>query len=164
LGLLATAPAAAQEVFGGLFAHDVPTRITLSGQEGGADVQVGWRGRRFSGLSEIGSPSAQAYVSVNTAGDTNFAAAGLSWKIGDRFYLRPAISLAVHDGPGEFEAPPDRIDFGSRVLFVLEGGLGARLNERWSVEASVVHLSHGTIFSAHNPGSDNFGVRVNYRY
>jgi hypothetical protein len=160
----AAAPACAQEVFGGAFVHDVATPITKSGQENGVDIHLGWRGERIRALSVIGSPSPYVFGSVNTAGDTNFLAAGLSWKIGDRIYARPGIALAVHDGPGDFQAPPDRIDFGSPILFELEAAVGVRLDPRWSAEASWVHLSHGTLFSPHNPGSDNFGVRLNYRY
>lgn len=164
LGLVPAAPAAAQEVFGGLFAHDVDTPLTKAGQEGGADIQVGWRGERIGALRVIGGPSPHALASLNTSGDTNFIGGGLSWKIGDTYYLRPGIGVALHDGPGRFNTPPDRIDFGSRVLFVLEAGVGARIDDRWSVEATFLHFSHGQIFSAQNPGSDNIGVRLNYRY
>ena len=162
--IFAATPASAQEVFGGLFAHDVATRITKSGQENGVDVQFGWRGKPLQELRLIGAPSPYAFGSLNTVGDTSYAAAGLSWKICERLYLRPGIALVVHDGPGDFQAPPDRIDFGSPVLVELEAAAGVRLNARWALEASWVHLSHGTILSPHNPGSDNFGLRLNYRY
>ena len=55
----------------------------------------------------------------------------------------------------------DKIDFGSRVLFEPELGLGTRINDRLSVEASWVHMSHATLFGRENPGIDNLGVRVN---
>lgn len=161
--LFAAAPASAQEIFGGLYGHDVDTGLTKSGIEDGVDVEIGWRGERIGFLRAVGAPSPQAYVSVNSAGDTHFAAAGISWKIGARVYLRPGIGLAVHTGPGKVVPGDDRIDFGSRILFAPEIGLGARVSDRLSVEASWVHLSHAQLFGRQNPGLDTIGVRLNYR-
>ena len=55
----------------------------------------------------------------------------------------------------------DRIAFGSRVLFEPELGIGTRINNRLSVEASWVHMSHAQLFGGENPGIDNLGVRLN---
>jgi hypothetical protein len=157
----AAVPARAQELFGGLYVHDVDTGLTKSGIEEGADLQLGWRGAKIGLLSSVGSPRPQAFVSVNSAGDTHFAAAGISWKIGGNVYLRPGIGLAVHSGPRRVTPGDDRIDFGSRILFVPELGVGARLGDRLSVEASWVHLSHAQLFGPQNPGLDTIGVRLN---
>jgi hypothetical protein len=159
----AAAPAQGQELFGGIFVHDVDTGLTKSGIEEGVDVELGWRGERIGFLRAVGGPSPQAFVSVNSAGDTHFAAAGLAWKIGGRVYLRPGIGLAVHTGPGRVVPGDDRIDFGSRILFAPEIGVGARVSERLSVEASWVHLSHAQLFGPQNPGLDTIGLRLNYR-
>lgn len=99
---------------------------------------------------------------MNSAGETNFAAAGISWKIGHTFYVRPGIGIAVHDGPDGFTR--NRIYFGSRVLFELEMGIGVQINDRASIEASWVHLSHAKLFNSENPGIDNIGLRLNYRF
>lgn len=156
------APAAAGELFGGLYAHDVDTPLTASGVERGADVQLGWRGGR------IGRTPLQPYVfgALNTAGKTSYAAAGLSLKIGRQVYLRPGVGLAVHNGSARnFENPANhKIEFGSRLLFEPELGLGAQLNDRFSVEASWVHMSHAQLFGRQNPGIDNIGVRVNVAF
>ena len=163
LALGAASPAAAAEIFGGLHVHDVDTGLTKSGFEQGADLQLGWRGGRLRALRAVGGPSPHAFVSLNSAGDTHFAAAGLGWKIGGRVYVRPGIGLAVHTGSdGQFQRT-DRIAFGSRLLFAPEIGIGARLSDRVSVEASWVHLSHAQLFSRQNPGLDTIGVRLNYR-
>ena len=162
--LLAGAPAAAQELFGGVYAHDVDTGLTKSGFEEGVDLELGWRGDRLRFLKTVGSPAPHAYVSLNSAGNTHFASAGISWKIGGTVYLRPGIGLAVHTGPGRVVPGDDRIDFGSRILFAPEIGLGVRLSERLSAEASWVHLSHAQLFSPQNPGLDTIGVRLNYRF
>ena len=56
-----------------------------------------------------------------------------------------------------------RGDFGSRILFEPELGLGVQLSERVSVEASWIHVSNAGLLSRQNPGMDNIGLRLNYR-
>ena len=148
--------ASASEVFGGLYVHDVDTPLSISGIEGGADVQLGWRGNR------IGRTPIQPYVlgSLHTKGDTHFAVAGISAKFGDRLFIRPGVGVAVHSGSADNFQRTDRIAFGSRVLFAPELGIGARINDRATVEASWIHLSHGQLFGRQNPGMDSFGVRL----
>lgn len=158
------APASAQQLFGGLYVHDVDTGLTRSGIEEGVDLELGWRGDRLVFLKALGSPSPHTYVSLNSNGNTHFAVAGVSWKIGGTVYMRPGIGLAVHSGPDRVVPGDDRIDFGSRILFAPEIGLGVELNERVSVEASWVHLSHAQLFSPQNPGIDTIGMRLNYRF
>ena len=161
LALFAAAPAEASEIFGGILAHDVDSPLTKGGLEGGADLQVGWRGERIRALAAIGSPSPYAFASIATGGDTHFAAAGLSWRIGGRLFVRPGIGLAVHSRGTRGVANGLRTDFGSRILFEPEIGIGVRLSPRVTAEASLVHLSHATIFSGQNPGIDTIGIRVN---
>lgn len=166
LGLLALAcptAASADEIFGGVYIHGVDTPLTLGGDpEDGVDVQVGWRGDR------IGRSVFQPYVfgALNTAGDTSYAVAGLSAKFGDRFYIRPGVGLAVHTGSdAEFDDPfNDKVEFGSRILFAPEVAVGVRLSPRVTAEASLVHLSHATLFGKQNPGIDNVGIRVNFAF
>ena len=155
-------PSAAQagEWFGGLYVHDIDTPLTKSGFENGADIQLGWRGDRIS------RTPLQPYVfgAVNTAGETNYAAVGLSAKFGKEIYVRPGLGLAVHSGSaGNFQRT-DRIAFGSRILFQPELGLGIQASDRVSVEASWVHMSHAQLFGRQNPGIDNIGLRVNLAF
>lgn len=156
-------PASAGEIFGGIYAHNVDTPLTLDGHvEDGVDLQLGWRG---GGIGRLFGGELQPYVfgALNTAGDTSYAAAGLSAKFGRRVYIRPGLGIAVHTGSAaRFENPfNDKLEFGSRVLFEPELGIGVQVTPRISAEASLVHMSHGTIFSGQNPGIDNIGVRVN---
>lgn len=153
----AAAPATAGEVFGGVYIHDVKTPLDKSGIEGGADLMAGYR------FGKIAATPIQPYIfaAVNTAGETNYGAIGISAKFGDKFYVRPGIGLAVHTGSAGQFYRTDKIAFGSRILFEPELGLGIRLNSRASVEASWVHMSHATLFSRENPGIDNFGLRFN---
>jgi lipid A 3-O-deacylase len=157
--MLAAAPASAGELFGGLYVHDVKTPLDKSGIESGLDVQLGYRG------GNIVHTPLQPYVfgALNTAGNTNYAAVGLSAKFGDRIYIRPGLGIAVHTGSASDYYRTDKIAFGSRVLFEPEIGVGARLNGHLSVEASWVHMSHATLFSRENPGIDNLGVRLNLK-
>ena len=154
-------PAAAGELFGGLYVHDVDTPLTLSGVEGGADVQLGWRG------GKIGRTPLQPYIfgAVNTAGETNYAAVGLSARFGKQIYVRPGLGLAIHTGSAKNreDLTNGKVDFGSRLLFEPELNIGTDLNDRLSVEASWVHLSHAQLFGKQNPGMDNFGVRLNLK-
>jgi len=153
------ATASADELFGGLYVHDVKTPLDKSGIEGGMDVMLGWRG------GKITHTPLQPYVlgAVNTAGNTNYAAAGLSLKFGDRIYFRPGLGIAVHTGSAGNVYRTDKIAFGSRVLFEPEIGVGARISDRATIEASWVHMSHAQLFGRENPGIDNFGVRLNLR-
>jgi lipid A 3-O-deacylase len=159
LAAVAATPAQAGELFGGLYVHDVDTPLTKSGIEGGADVQVGYRGGR------IGHTPLQPYFfgALNTAGKTSYAAVGLSAKFGDRVYVRPGLGVAVHTGSAKNVEDPTnhKIEFGSRVLFEPELNLGVRVSDRTTVEASWVHMSHAQLFGRQNPGIDNFGVRLN---
>jgi len=161
--LCAGSPALAQEVVAGLYAHDVKTPLDLRGIAGGVDVQLGYRGARLDGLSAIGSPSPYAFVAANSADDVHYAAAGLSWKIGGDVYLRPGIGLALHTGSLRVDPAEPRRSLGSRVLFEPELGLGFRVSERVTLEASWVHMSNATILSHQNPGIDNLGVRLSYK-
>ena len=139
--------------------------MTRSGVEPGTDFELGWRGGKLGFLSAIGGPRPHAFVSVNSAGATSFAAGGLSWKVAaGPFYLRPGVGIAVHTGPGRPPSRPDRIWLGSRILFEPELGIGTHLTDRRSAEASWVHLSHAQLFSRQNPGLDTVGLRINWRF
>lgn len=156
--------ASAQEIYGGLYAHGVDTPFTFDTREGGIDLQAGIRFDEIDVLADV-----QPYVfgSVNLSGDTSFVGAGVSWKaeIG-KLYVRPGAGLVIHDAPSLRVNPETglRTDLGSRVLFEPELAVGVDLGERWSVEASWVHISNARLFnSQQNPGIDMMGLRVNYR-
>jgi hypothetical protein len=155
---LTATSAHANEIFGGLYVHDVDTPLSLGGVEDGADVQLGWRGDRIEGTPL----QPYAFAAVNSAGKTHYAAVGISAKFGDAIFIRPGVGLLVHTGSaGNFQDSSDNeTEFGSRVLFEPELGIGARINSRMTIEASWVHMSHGQLFGNQNPGMDNLGVRL----
>jgi hypothetical protein len=161
---LAAAPAHAGELFGGVYIHDVRLPTDRSGLEDGLDLQVGLRG---GALTNVLGAQLQPYVfgALNTAGQTSYAAAGLSLRfpLGRKVYIRPGVGLAIHNGSAGHFFRTDKIAFGSRLLFEPELGIGTQINDRLSIEASWVHMSHATLFSRENPGIDNLGVRLNFR-
>lgn len=166
LALAGTASAQAGELFSGVYAHAVDTPLSLDSGEGGADVELGYRGAPLPVLENGDGPAPYTFVSVNTAGDTDFIAAGLAWKVDlGPVYLRPGIGLSLNNGPERrVAADGTRTELGSAVLFEPEIGLGVKLDERTSLEASWVHISGARLFnSEQNPGIDMIGVRVNWR-
>lgn len=154
------APARAADLFGGVYRHDMNI-FAKKLHEGGTDFEAGWRGNAIAGFGPVGGPAPYALVSVNTSGETSFAAAGLSWKFGGPLYVRPGVGLAIHDGPTRRYRGNERTDLGSRILFEPELAVGWQVAPRLSLEASLTHLSHARIFSNQNPGLDMLGVRVN---
>lgn len=153
-----TAPARADDVWIGLYQHDVT--IAQTRFETGQDVKAGWIGEPIDELKAIGSPSPHVLVSKSLAGQTNYVAAGLNWTFGTRFYARPGIGLALHDGASRAFSRGRRVDLGSPVLFEPELALGWRISERYRLEASWIHLSHATLFSRQNRGMDSMGIRL----
>jgi hypothetical protein len=157
-------PSAAQagELFGGVHVHDVKTPLDQSGIESGFDLSLGYRG---GGIGQVFKGELQPYLfgALNTAGNTDYAAAGIDAKflLGGSWYLRPGLGVAIHNGSAGKYYRSDKIAFGSRVLFEPELGIGTQISPRVSAEASWVHMSHGQLFGKENPGIDNIGVRLN---
>ena len=155
-------PAAADEIFAGAHIHDVKTPLDASGIETGVDFSLGYRA---NAIGHLFGAELQPYIfgAVNSAGDTDYAAVGIAAKfsLSSRFYFRPGIGIAVHDGSAGKYYRTDKIAFGSRVLFEPEIALGMKISRRFSVEASWVHMSHAQLFGKENPGIDNLGVRMN---
>jgi hypothetical protein len=159
----AVIPSAADagELFGGVFVHDVKTPLDKSGIESGIDLSIGYRG---GAIADLFNGVLQPYLfgALNSAGDTDYAAAGLAAKfpLGGSWFIRPGIGLAIHDGSAGKYFRSDKIAFGSRVLFEPELGIGTQLNRRFSLEATWIHMSHAQVFGKENPGIDNIGMRV----
>ena len=168
LVLLAPASAAAGEGFVGVYDHDLDMQVAAGGYEDGAQIVVGYRSAPLEALGPLGRPSLYAFGAANTAGETNYAAAGLSWRIafGERLYVRPGFGVAVHDGEVDLPYPQNirQLDLGSRFTFAPEIAAGWRLSDRWAAELSWVHLSHAQLGGEQNPGLDDVGVRLVRRF
>ena len=183
-GLLAAlgAPAAAGELWGGVYAHDVED-VSIGGYESGPQLAAGAISAPIDALRLVGRPSVHALGALNSQGGTNYAAAGLSWRVplGRRAYVRPGLGVGVHDGEVDLPSPyaggltpqqryermqrgQHELDLGSRVLVELELALGWQVSERVAFEASWLHLSHGQFSGGQNPGLSDLGVRVVYQF
>ena len=160
------APATANEVFGGVAAHGLNLIGVRRSYESGVDIVAGIRSgpvARFAGatlrLHLLGSINLDGGVSYAAAG------AGMRWPVGKNFYIQPGVGIAVHDGNSQrFQATPNDLYLGSRVVFEPELVAGVRLSSRWAAEIAYVHLSHAQLFSRQNPGLDTLGARLTYRF
>jgi len=180
---LTSGAADAAEVWGGAYRHDIKDGLSEGDFEGGAQLAAGVISAPIGLLRLLGRPSAYATGAVNTDAGTNYATAGLSWRLQraptDRLYLRPGLGVGVHDAKVDFPSPYEPgltdaqrqvrfkrgledIDLGARVLFNLELALGWQASERIAVEASWMHLSHGESAGSQNPGLSDLGVRLVY--
>ena len=180
---LAAGPAAAGEVFTGVYAHDVDDGISYGQFEDGAQIVVGARTTSLDELAFLGKPRVHLLAGVNTSGGTNYVATGLAWRfnVSERVYIQPGIGVAVHDGRVNLPSPDEpgltpeerlkrlrdfqtKLDLGSRVLFEPELSIGWKATRRLSVELSWIHVSHAKLADDYNPGLGDVGVRLLYRY
>jgi len=177
------ATATAAEVFLGVYAHDVDDGISIGhSPESGQQIIGGYRTGRVDRLAGLGRPQLHVLGAVNTHGGVNYAAAGLSWRLGltGRLYLQPGLGLAVHSGRVNLPSPYDpgltleererrarafqeHLDLGSRLLFEPELSLGWRVSDRLALELSWIHLSHAQLAGRQNPGLGDAGIRAVYR-
>lgn len=176
-------PAAAGEVFAGVYAHDVDDGISYGKFEDGAQIVVGARTTALDELEFLGRARVHLLAGVNTSGGTNYVATGLSWRfdLNERLYIQPGIGVAVHDGRVNLPSPnapgltpeerlkrisdrQSKLDLGSRVLFEPELSLGWKATPRLSMELSWIHVSHARLAGHYNPGLGDVGVRLIYRY
>lgn len=159
--------ASAGEAFGGLYAHDVPLGITVCCYESGLDVELGVRSPPILDFHRLGNLRLYALGSANSTGGVDFAALGAAWRVplGRRLYLQAGLGGAIQDGDADpFQRRPDHLDLGSRLLFEPEGSLGYAWSRRWATEISYVHLSHAQLAGPQNPGMDDVGMRLIYRF
>lgn len=156
---LVVAPAAqADDIWLGVYQHDVT--IAQTRFEDGQDVTAGWIGDPIEQLEGVGAPSPHLLISKSLTGETDYVAAGLNWTLGTKFYARPGIGLAVNNGPSRAFRNGRRVDLGSRITFEPELAVGWRIDNRYRLEASWIHLSHATLFSRQNRGMDSMGIRL----
>lgn len=160
------AAARAQEAFAGLFAHDVNIGVSAHSREAGADEQFGLRSDPWVDTGRWGSLRGYVLGSVNDEGGVDFAAAGAAWRwpLPRRLYVQFGVGAALQSGDADpFQRYPNRLDLGSRFVFEPELTLGYDLSRRWGAEIGWVHISNAGI-SRHNPGMDDLGARLVYRF
>jgi lipid A 3-O-deacylase len=159
--------AQAGELFAGVYTNRVDVGVAVCCAQSGADIELGYRTAALKGLARLGDWRLYAMGSVNTSGGVDFAAAGIAWRLHltKRLYAQAGIGGAVQDGAAsQIPGPKKQLYLGSRLLFEPEATLGVVQTPRWSAEASYLHLSHGYLAGKNNPGLDDLGVRVVYRF
>jgi len=166
----------AEEVRVGVLAHNIKVIDPKNAnKEDGVDIQLG----AVFGSGFMHGSGLHPYVlaTINTAGDTSYAAAGLEWqwRFARGWRFTPAFGLAVHDGELGIPYPPgdprntefdrEHVLLGSRVLFHSQLGVERDLGEHLGVQVVYEHLSNGQILHhGRNQGLDEAGVRLAYRF
>lgn len=100
--------------------------------------------------------------SLNLDGRTSYAYAGLTWTIDitRRIFVEGSVGGAIHNGPN-LSVGPGRQALGCTPLFREAGTVGMRLSEKWSMTATIEHLSNGGLCQE-NRGLTNVGARLGY--
>lgn len=194
VGMAAAGPAMAGELAIGGFAHDATLGVAASPHEQGTyDVQVLVRTHQLRSLWFLLKPMVYAKAQLNTDNRTNFYAVGLEWRkhlFGTRFYGDAAIGGAYVDGfntypdhfqlgigsppPGSTPAQADQYNrdlhvyrkfkaMGSDLVFNPNFSVGYDITHHVSAEITWEHFSNAG-FGGRNPGMDDYGVRVVWRF
>jgi len=147
----------------GVMAHS----IEPGHSEGGADVNLELLFRRpavtfgNSVADFVFRPRVHVGTSINMIGDTSQVYAGFTWdlKITERLSFEATFGGAWHDGPLSGGAADL---YGCRLNFRESASLGYALSERWTVYATIAHMSNANLCS-HNSGLTSAGVRLGYK-
>jgi len=112
----------------------------------------------------IGAPRPQLGVTVNTAGQTSQAYAGLAWTwdFAPSFFAEASLGAAIHDGNLD-KSDPARKALGSRVEFRESVSLGWRIDDAVSLSLFLDHISNAGL-ARYNGGMDGIGIRIGYRF
>lgn len=151
------------EVKLGVSAHDLRI-VAADPKEDGVDINAEVLFTSPSFLEPVFAPRPHIGAQVNTSGDTSQVYAGLTWTgdITDRFWVAGSVGGAYLNG--EVDNPYlSRKALGSDVLFRLSAEAGVNLTERTSVSVYWDHESNAFL-ADRNPGLDNVGVRVGYKF
>lgn len=102
---------------------------------------------------------------VNLRGRESLLHAGLNWHLplGETFYLEAEGGLAIHNGALRGAVPPLR-NLGCPVLFHWSYGVGANIDENWTVTANFQHVSNVVFGCIPNEGLNHFGISVGYKF
>jgi lipid A 3-O-deacylase len=157
------------EVRLGVLRHDAG--IFGNNKEPGVDFNGELRFVSPEILKAIYAPRPHLGVSVNSAGATNQAYAGLTWTFTlarglasaeDSLFLDASLGGAVHDGSIRTNRT-DRKELGSRVEFRESLELGWRFTPSQSVSILLDHISNANL-GVKNEGLDNLGLRYGIKF
>ncbi|HUZ73570.1 MAG TPA: acyloxyacyl hydrolase [Stellaceae bacterium] len=155
---------AAQGIFDeakiGILDHDIP--IGADHDEPGADFNGELLFLSPGLLAPVFAPRPHIGVTVNSAGKTSYAYAGLTWlaPVTEALFADLGLGGAVHSGPNESTAR-DHKGLGTRLLFHESVEIGYRVTPVASVAVYIDHVSNADI-GKHNPGITNVGLRLGW--
>ena len=164
--VLATSNAVAEGLLSELRLGVLDHNLEPGGKEGGTDLNgemllraPGWQ-TGSAALDVLLNPRPHLGASLNLAGETSQVYAGVTWQvpIGESFFLEAGFGGAWHDGPLDV---PGVASYGCRLNFRETGSAGWRLSERWSLIASVDHMSNADL-CGRNRGLTSGGLRLGY--
>jgi hypothetical protein len=103
--------------------------------------------------------------STNFGRATSFAYAGLTWTLNvtKAVFVEGSIGGAVNDGKAGYFVPDDRVAVGCNAGLREALGVGVKLNDRWSVIATLEHFSNNSACDR-NRALSNFGARLGYTF
>lgn len=109
--------------------------------------------------------------SLNVNG-TQYAYAGATWTfdVSQSVFLEASLGAAVNNGKTGAVIPENRLNVGCNTGARGAAALGFRLNDRWSLIATMEHFSttgcsDNPLANAGNPrGPSNFGARLGYTF
>jgi lipid A 3-O-deacylase len=160
------------EVRLGVYQHD--SGIIGNHKEEGADLALEGLSRPVTLLSLIGTPRFVFGGVWNTAGQTDQIYLGIDKQLdflhgaftsNDAFFVEGTIGGVWHSGKHDVEGTPLEARWkshGGSFLFRPGLALGYRFNERWSIAASLNHISNAGLASS-NEGSNDLGVLLGWK-
>jgi len=150
----------------GVLAHNIG--LIAESTEDGAQINIEARFRSPDFMKVVLSPRPTLGASINTAGDTSFVYAGLTWGgfVWKGLFIEGFVGLAAHDGElnSNDPEPHDRRQMGSRVVFREAIEIGYRFLENHSVSIMLDHYSNAGLFADRNQGNDDVGLRYGYKF
>lgn len=150
------------EVRGGIFAHDIDFWSFHRESGMGVNGEVLFSSPDF--LEAVMAPRPHVGVTVNTAGKTSDAYAGLTWEwdVMQDYFIDANLGAAVHNGKTETD-DSTRKSLGSTALFRLGAAFGYNLTERVNLSIQYEHMSNAYLADP-NEGLDRVGLRLGYRF
>lgn len=151
----------------GLYQHD--SGIIGNHKEEGADIAAELLSRPVTALWLIGSPRLVFGGAYNTAGQTSQIYLGIDKQLdfakgvfsrNDAFFVEGTIGGVWHNGKQDVVGTPLESRWKSHGgVFLFRPGLalGYRFNERWSIAASLNHISNAGL-SNRNEGMNDIGL------
>ena len=154
-----------QELNFGLHYHDAA--VFGNREEDGVAISAEAIFRTWAFLDDIGAPRPTLGAYLNTAGDTSYAYAGVTWSfeevILDDAFINLFLGLTIHNGGLTRFGGQSGKEFGSRIIFREAVELGYRFGGRHGVSFLVDHISNANT-SGNNEGLDSVAIRYGYRF